>query len=75
MNGYGAQSLPLTWDSARDDSFFRVVVGVFAAGWLFGASVLLASYDDDASVAEAAVVPAQRTTSTTRSAAQTTPAR
>jgi hypothetical protein len=36
-----------TPDSARDDAFFRIVQNLFPPKFLFSASTLLASYDDD----------------------------
>jgi hypothetical protein len=39
---------PSSWTAERDEVFFRIVVGLFAADFLEAASVLLASYDDAA---------------------------
>lgn len=41
------ESVPTTWDDARDSAFFRVVTHLLAAGWLEGASGLLAANDRD----------------------------
>ena len=41
------ESLPATWDDARDLPFFRITDRLFPADFCFGSSVLLASYDDD----------------------------
>jgi hypothetical protein len=41
------ESLPTTWDDARDIPFFRITARLFTPGFCFGASVLLASHDDD----------------------------
>ena len=47
-----------TW-TATDDQFFRTVAHVFPAEFVFGAGVLLASYDDD-EVPAAPAVPVAR---------------
>jgi hypothetical protein len=39
------ETIPTTWDDVRDTAFFRVVAGVFDETFLYGAGVLLASYD------------------------------
>lgn len=36
-----------TADSARDDAFFRIVRHLFSSSFLFSASTLLATYDDE----------------------------
>ena len=43
---------PTTWDASRDEAFFRIVQYVFPPALLEAASVLLASYDDVASVTD-----------------------
>lgn len=40
------EQIPTTWSDA-DEAFFRVVAHVFSSGFAAGASVLLASYDQD----------------------------
>ncbi len=40
-------TLPAIWDDARDIPFFRVTAQLFTSEFCLGASVLLASYDDD----------------------------
>ena len=35
------------WDEQRDGMFFRIVQAVFPAEFVYGAGVLLASYDDE----------------------------
>lgn len=51
MNGItssAAQTLPTEWHADRDEPFFRLVADLFPTRFTFGASVLLASYDDEA---------------------------
>jgi hypothetical protein len=72
------ESLPATWDDARDLPFFRITDRLFPADFCFGSSVLLASYDDD--ILETVDTPAatERPTGTTtaaRPAVTTEPAR
>lgn len=45
--GTRLETLPTTWDLDREERFFRVVANLFPTGFTFGASVLLASYDDE----------------------------
>ena len=40
-------SVPQDWDEARDIPFFRITSRLFTPEFCLGASVLLASYDDD----------------------------
>ena len=40
------ETLPSTWDDARDLPFFRITDRLFPPDFCFGAGVLLASYDD-----------------------------
>jgi hypothetical protein len=47
---------PVRWDDARDGAFFKLVTGLFAPEFLYGASVLLASYDGEAERVDPAVV-------------------
>jgi len=51
------ESLPTTW-TAEDERFFFVVSQVFSTAFLFGASVLLASYDDVVDVEQPATAAA-----------------
>jgi hypothetical protein len=46
-----------TPDSARDEAFFRIVRHLFPSNFLFSASALLASYDDDEPPYVPAVAP------------------
>jgi len=61
MNANTRETVPQTWDDSRDVAFFRCVDGLFAADYLYGSSVLLASYDVEAETAAqpvtATVVP------------------
>jgi hypothetical protein len=41
------ENVPAIWDDARDLPFFRMTARLFSADFCLGASVLLASYDDD----------------------------
>lgn len=41
------ESVPTTWDDARDASFFRIVSRVLAPVFLEGASVLLEANDPE----------------------------
>ncbi len=38
---------PSSWDDARDGAFYRIVADLFPPAFLAGATVLLASYDDE----------------------------
>ena len=57
------EQVPTTWDTDRDEPFFRLVAHVLPCSVLEAASSLLASYDDEvapaapAPVAAPAVVP------------------
>lgn len=46
MDGNGFETLPETWDEARDTEFFRIVADLFSHEFLYSASVLLATYDE-----------------------------
>jgi len=46
MYGNRFETLPDTWDEARDAAFFRVVSTLFSPDFLYSASVLLATYDE-----------------------------
>jgi hypothetical protein len=41
------ESVPTTWDDARDGDFFRVVNALFSRTYLDVASLLLAANDDE----------------------------
>ena len=42
---------PHCWDDARDTSFFRLTASLFSPDFCLGATVLLASYDDETEAA------------------------
>jgi hypothetical protein len=42
------ETAPGPWDDVRDTAFFRITAGLFAPDVCLGATVLLASYDDEA---------------------------
>ena len=46
MNTTQIETIPQDWNEERDLPFFRVSAGLFSPAFCFGASVLLASYDD-----------------------------
>ena len=46
MDTTRVETLPTSWDDARDLPFFRITDRLFTPDFCFGASVLLASYDD-----------------------------
>ena len=45
------ENLPAIWDDARDVPFFRITARLFTPDFCLSATVLLASYDDDAVLA------------------------
>lgn len=45
-----SRELPTAWTVARDEAFFRIVQSLFEPSWVFAASILLASYDEDSGV-------------------------
>lgn len=47
MNENAVETLPQTWDDTRDTEFFRIVADVFSHEFLYSASVLLATYDEN----------------------------
>lgn len=47
MPSHLTDTLPTTWDDARDGAFFRMTADLFGASFTAGAGVLLASYDDE----------------------------
>ena len=42
------ETVPQTWNDEIDTPFFTITARIFAPDFCYGASVLLASYDDDA---------------------------
>jgi len=46
MNSIQIENIPQTWDDARDVPFFTIATRLFSTEFLYGASVLLATYDD-----------------------------
>ena len=61
------ETLPASWDDTRDLPFFRITDHVFSPAFCFGASVLLASYDDS-------LCPRDTDTATERRTVTATPA-
>ena len=57
MNIRRIQTVPQDWDAARDIPFFRVTTGLFSSAFCFGASVLLASNDDDSEASSITLEP------------------
>ena len=49
------ETVPVTWDSARDEVFFRVVARLFTCAFLEGASSMLAANDAEPSQEHAPV--------------------
>ncbi len=47
MSTTRTETAPGTWDDARDATFFRITARLFSAEVCLGATVLLASYDDE----------------------------
>ena len=47
MPSHLTDTLPATWDDARDGEFFRMTADLLSASFTAGAGVLLASYDDE----------------------------
>ena len=45
MNSISPQSVPQTWTD-QDEQFFRISAALFTPAFCYGASVLLASYDE-----------------------------
>lgn len=41
------EAIPTQWLDERDDAFFRITAALFSSEFTFGATVLLASYDDE----------------------------
>ena len=57
MNIQRIETVPQDWDEARDIPFFRVTTGLFSSAFCSGASVLLASNDDDSEASVVTVEP------------------
>ncbi len=51
MTTIRVENPPANWDDARDVPFFRITARVFTSNFCLSATVLLASYDDDAVLA------------------------
>ena len=51
------ESVPQARDDARDSAFFQCVADLFSPEFLYGASVLLASYDPESAGAPQAAHP------------------
>jgi hypothetical protein len=50
------ENLPQVWDDERDELFFRISALLFAPDFCYGASVLLASYDNESETATTTVM-------------------
>ncbi len=48
MRTTAAETVPASWDDARDIPFFRITAHLFTPAFCLGATALLASYDDQA---------------------------
>ena len=46
MNAISNESVPQIWND-QDEQFFRIAAALFSPDFCYGASVLLASYDND----------------------------
>ena len=46
MSEIRIENIPQSWDDTRDVAFFRIVASLFSTEFVYGAGVLLASYDD-----------------------------
>ena len=54
------ERIPDSWDSDRDERFFRITARLLPAAFVAAASALLASYDDERALRPAVVlVPEQ----------------
>jgi hypothetical protein len=42
------EQIPSRWDNDHDEHFFRITAQLFSSEFTYAASVLLASYDDEA---------------------------
>ena len=56
------ESIPQVWDDQRDGQFFRITAALYTPSYCYGASVLLASYDQDDTFTGTADSPALVTT-------------
>ncbi len=65
------ETLPATWDDARDLPFFRITHHVLPPDLCFGASVLLASYDDAPGTQATAAATERRTVTATSASTDT----
>ncbi len=65
------ETIPATWDDARDLPFFRITERLFTPEFCFGASVLLASYDDTLGTLDTAAAAERRTVTATSATART----
>ncbi len=54
------ETLPTSWDDARDLPFFRITDRLFSPDFCSGAGVLLASYDDTLGQADTPAAPERR---------------
>jgi len=59
------ETLPTSWDDARDLPFFRITDRLFPPDFCFGAGVLLASYDDSLGEADTPAAAERRTVTAT----------
>ena len=66
------ETVPATWSDA-DERFFAVVKRVLSAEYLLGATVLLASYDDDIAAPSRSTAPATSVACTPRQGVQALP--
>ena len=65
MTTIRVETLPTSWDDARDLPFFRITDRLFTPDFCFGAGVLLASYDDTLDEAATPVAAGRRTVTAT----------
>jgi hypothetical protein len=73
MTTIRVETLPTSWDDARDLPFFRITARLFTPDFLFGAGVLLASHDvtlDEAATPAATERTVTATPATTRTHTQ-----
>jgi hypothetical protein len=56
MNEIRIETIPQTWDDTRDVAFFRIVAPLFTTEFVYGAGVVLGSYDDLDTVAAGSAV-------------------
>ena len=65
MTTIRVETLPTSWDDARDLPFFRITDRLFSPDFCFGAGVLLASYDDSLGEADTPAATERRTVTAT----------